>query len=431
MEFFTANASIYTVVLFLIPVLFGVPIAIAMGATAVIVAIVMDLGVQMVSFNFFGNIASFPLLAIPFFVLAGMIFDQSGIAERLVDFIKECIGTRTGGFAVAAVLVATFWGAISGSGPATVAALGVILIPGMVKAGYNKAFSTSVVSIASGLAVIIPPSVSFILYATLTNVSISAMFAAGILPGFIMAACLCLSVSLTSKKHGWRGEPRKGNLFQQLKKSCLALFTPVLILGGIYGGIFTPTEAAAVAVFYGLLVGMCVYRTITLKKLFYILIDAAAASAVVLLLTACGGLYSWVATTVGLIDQVANLILSVSENPMIVLLTINIILLIMGMLVNGVSLFYVFTPILYPIVLHFNWSPIWFGVVMTMNLALGMVTPPVAANLFVGARISGLSIEDMVPWVIPMLCFSLIALALTCIFPELSLFLPRMWGLLY
>lgn len=427
---FVTNAALWTVFLFLCPTALGIPIAISMGMATVAVVWHWELGIQMISFNFFANIAKFPLLAIPFFILAGMIMERSGIAARLIAFIKECVGAMTGGFAIAAVAVATFWGALSGSGPATVAALGVILIPGMVEAGYDKAFATATIAVSSGLAIIIPPSIGFIIYAMLTSCSVGAMFAAGIIPGLIMSFGLMISVWLTSRKHGWKGEPRKGNFFKALLDASWALISPVIILGGIYGGIFTPTEAAAVAVFYSLFVGVFIYRTITLRVLYEMLVSSAAASAVVMLLVACGGLYAWAATTVGMIDKVAQLILSVSENPLTVLFTLNAILFFMGMIVDGVSLYYVFTPLLWPIVQHFGWDPVWFGVMMTVNISLGAVTPPVAGNLFVAGRIAQLSMEEITPWVVPLVFVSLIALAIVTLFPALTLFLPRVWGLL-
>lgn len=408
----------------------GVPIAICMGVTALGVAWYLDLGVQMFSYNFFANIAKFPLLAIPFFILAGILMEKSGIAERLVTFIKECMGSITGGLAIAAVTVTTFWGALSGSGPATVAALGVIMIPGMVRAGYDKAFSTAVISCSSGLAIIIPPSIGFIIYAILTSVSVGGMFAAGIIPGIIMALCLIVSVYITSKKHGWKGEPRQTNLLKSMFRAGWALTSPVIILGGIYGGIFTPTEAAAVAVFYSLFVGVFVYRKIGPKELYHILVSTAASSGVVMLLITCGGLYAWVSSTIGMIDILSGMIMGVSDRGWVVLLVINLILLVMGMLIDGTSLYYVFTPVLWPVIQHFGWDPIWFGVVMTMNIAIGAVTPPVAGNLFLGARIAGLTMEEVTPWVIPLVIASVVAMVIVCAFPATATFLPRLWGLM-
>ena len=427
---FFSDPSVLMVFVFLTLIGIGVPIAICMGVTALGIAWYWDLGVQMFSYNFFANVAKFPLLAIPFFILAGILMEKSSIAEKLVTFIRDCMGSITGGFAIAAVTVTTFWGALSGSGPATVAALGVILIPGMVKAGYDKAFSTAVISVSSGLAIIIPPSIAFIIYATLTSVSVGAMFAAGIIPGLIMAVCLAVSVFFTSKKQGWRGVPRQTSLFKSMCSAGWALCSPIIILGGIYGGIFTPTEAAAVAVFYSLFVGVFVYRKIGMKDLFEILSMTVTSSSVVMLLVTCGGLFSWVSSTIGMIDKLSLLILNISETGWIVLFTINILLLFMGMIIDGISLYYVFTPVLWPVIQHFHWDPVWFGVIMTMNVAIGAVTPPVAGNLFLGARIAGLNMEDIVPWVVPLVIASIISMIIVAAFPATATFLPKLWGLM-
>ena len=272
----------------------GIPIAVSLGMAVILslLATGSNLSLMIVPQRMFTSLDSFPFTAIPFFILSGAIMEKAGIAERLVDFVKECVGASTGGLAIGAILVATFWGAISGSGPATVAVLGVILIPGMVKTGYDKAFATSVISVASGIAIIIPPSISFIVYAGITGVSVGAIFAAGIVPGLVMSFCLCVSAWLTSRKNGWKGEPRQGNFLTALRKAFWALMSPVIILGGIYGGVFTPTEAAAVSIFYGLFVGVVVYRSIT-WKIFYELLDfSARTSAVVMILIGMGGLYA-------------------------------------------------------------------------------------------------------------------------------------------
>jgi C4-dicarboxylate transporter DctM subunit len=386
----------------------------------------------MLSYNFFANIAKFPLLAIPFFILAGIIMEKVGIAERIVGLIKQIVGDITGGLAVATVIVAAFWGAVSGSGPATVAAIGLILIPSMAQAGYDKAFATATVSVASGLAIIIPPSISFIVYGDIMQQSVGAMFAAGVIPGFVVAGFLCVTVYLFSRRYGYKGQPR-GNasvVLKSLRDAFWGLMTPVIILGGIYGGVFTPTEAAAVAAFYGMFVGLFVYRTLTFRVLYDILRESVVSTSVVMLVVACAGLYSWLGATVGLIDKIAGILLSVSTNPTVILLMINIILLFAGMLLDANSIMYIFLPILIPIIRIMNWNPIWFGVMMTVNLAIGQVTPPVAVNLFVGARISGLTMEQIARPAIPLVIAAILALAVLCVFPALTTFLPTLMKLM-
>ncbi|MDR1873653.1 MAG: TRAP transporter large permease [Synergistaceae bacterium] len=422
----------WTLALFLVPLVVRVPIGVALGMATIVVVWFWDMGYQMLSYSFYAGIAKFPLLAIPFFVLAGIIMEKVGIAERIVGLIKQLVGDVRGGLAVATVIVAAFWGAVSGSGPATVAALGLILIPSMADAGYDRAFATAVVSVSSGLAIIIPPSISFIVYGDIMQQSVGALFAAGVVPGIIVAAFLCVTVYLVSRARGYRGQPR-GSVRVVCKTFFNAfggLLTPVIILGGIYGGIFTPTEAAAVAVFYGLFVGLVIYRTLTFKMLYEILSESVVSTAVVMLVVACAGLYSWLGSTVGLIDKLAGFLLSVSSNPAIIMLMINVILLFAGMLLDANSIMYIFLPILMPIIRTLGWNPIWFGVMMTINLAIGQVTPPVAVNLFVGARISGLTMEQIARPAVPLIVAALLALAVLCVFPIFTLWLPGLLRLI-
>ncbi|GAB1398576.1 TRAP transporter large permease [Aminivibrio sp.] len=432
MESLLHEPAFWTIVLFIIPLLIRVPIAVALGSATIFVVWNWDMGYQMLSYSFFAGIAKFPLLAIPFFILAGVIMEKAGIAERIITLIKQLVGDMTGGLAVATVIVAAFWGAVSGSGPATVAALGLILIPGMAEAGYDKAFAAAVVSVASGLAIIIPPSISFIVYGDIMQQSVGTLFAAGVIPGIVVSGILCIAVYLISRKRGYKGSPRGSAsvVLRSVRDAFWGLFTPVIILGGIYGGIFTPTEAAAVAVFYGLFVGIFVYKTLTPRIMYDILQETVAGTSVVMIVVTCAGLYSWLGSTVGLIDKVAAVLLGISENPVVILLMINIILLFAGMLLDAISIFYVFLPILAPIIVIFGWDPIWFGVMMTVNMAIGQVTPPVAVNLFVGARISGLTMEQISRPAIPLIIAFLIALVVITAFPGITLFLPRLLGMM-
>ena len=259
---FFSDPAFYLLIAFIVPLILRVPIAVALGLSALGVAWYWDMGTDMLSYNFFAGIAKVPLLAIPFFILAGYIMERAGIASRIVRFVESLVGGMTGGLGIATVAVATFWGAVSGSGPATVAALGLILIPAMVKSGYDKPFAAATVSVTSGLAIVIPPSIAFIVYGGIADVSVPALFAAGFVPGAIVALFIMASVYLTSRKKGYRSAPRSEPVLKTFKEAFWGLMAPVVILGGIYGGIFTPTEAAAVAIFYGLFVGVFIYRTI-------------------------------------------------------------------------------------------------------------------------------------------------------------------------
>ncbi|MBQ9273671.1 MAG: TRAP transporter large permease [Succinivibrio sp.] len=429
-EVFT-DPAFWLITLFIIPLLFRVPIAISLGFAAVAVAWYWDLGTAMISYNFFAGIAKFPLLAIPFFIIAGFIMERAGIAARLINFMEVLMGTMTGGLGVVAVVVTTFWGAVSGSGPATVAALGLILIPGMVKAGYDRPFAAATVSVTSGLAIVIPPSIAFIIYGGIAEVSVPALFAAGFVPGIVVALFLLLTVVVIARRRNYRGKPQEKSLFEAFREAFWGLLTPVIILGGIYGGVFSPTEAAAVAVAYGLFVGIFIYKTIrTPHALFEIFGSSVKATAVVMIVVTCAGLYSWVASAVGLVEKGSAVLLAVSDSQWIVLLMINLILLLCGMVLDAISIYYVLLPFLLPIVAHFGWDPVWFGVVMTVNLAIGQVTPPVAVNLYMGANISHITMEQISRASLPLLAASLVALAVLVAFPSLSTMLPKALGLM-
>ncbi|MGM0420780.1 MAG: TRAP transporter large permease [Bacillota bacterium] len=426
------NVTLTIFILFFFLLIMKVPIAITLGVAALYGVYASGLSFSMMSYNFYGAIASFPLLAIPFFVMAGVIMEKARLAEKIVNFIKILVGPIHGGLAIAAVIVAIFWGALSGSGPATVAALGIILIPGMVKAEYDKGFATAVVSVSSGLAIIIPPSIAFIVYGMVANVSIGTLFIAGIIPGVIVGLALCIIVYFISKKRGYKGEEWVSlkEVWFAFKDAFWAFLTPIIILGGIYGGIFTPTEAAAVAVFYGIFVGMFVYKTVDLPLLFKIGTDSANTTAVVMLVLGCASLFTWVGTNLGFIRRASDLLMGISESELIILFFINVIVLISGMILDPVSIYYVYVPILLPIIYQMGWNPVWFGVIMTVNLAIGQVTPPVAVNLYVGSNISGISLERLSKEALPLIGAVLIALTLLVLFPVITTFLPKVLGIM-
>ena len=421
-------------VLFLVLIFIGVPIGVSLGSTALILIIKYQMGIQVFSANFYAGIAKFPLLAIPFFILAGVIFEKADIAKRIVDFSRLIVGNMTGGLAIVTIIVAIFWGAVSGSGPATTAVLGLILIPAMVADGYDKGFASAVTASSSGLAIIIPPSIAFIVYGLITQDSVSALFAAGVVPGLIIGLCLIMAAYLVSKKKGYKVENVEKltlkSFLSVLKDAFWGLLAPVIILGSIYGGIATPTEAAVIAVFYGLFVGFFIYKTLTLKILYKALVTSVVSSAVVMIVVSFAGLYSWVGNVLGIMDVVANGIINFSDNPIVVILLINVTILIAGMFLDAISIYYVFLPIFIPIIHHFGWNSIWFGVVLTINLAIGQVTPPVAVNMYVASNVAGVPIEDISKWAFLFVLASVVGLAIIILFPELTLWLPRLLNLI-
>ncbi len=400
-----SDPAFWLLVIFVIPLIIRVPIAVALGFSALVIVWGWDMGIGMISYNFFAGVAKFPLLAIPFFILAGYIMERAGIAARIIELMEALVGDKTGGLAVASVAVCTFWGAVSGSGPATVA-------------------------VTSGIAIVIPPSIAFIVYGGITDVSVPALFAGGFIPGLVVACFILAAVVIISKKRGYHGVRRTKPMLQILKESFWGAMTPVVILGGIYGGIFTPTEAAAIAVFYGLFVGIFIYKTInSVKMLFEIFAQSMRATAIVMIVVTCAGLFSWVASTVGLIEKGSTLFLSLSSSPVVIMLMINIILLFAGMLLDAISIYYVFLPFMLPIIANFGWDPLWFGIVMTVNLAIGQVTPPVAVNLYVAAHISNLTMEEISKSSLPLIFAAILALVVIILFPGLSTFLPNLLGL--
>ncbi len=422
------DPSVWLFVVFLILLGLGVPVAVAVGVSGAFFLWFYQLGIQILSANIYGNIAKFQLLAIPFFILAGLILDRVGISQRLVRLTNLLIGPTTGGLALVAVVVCVFFAGISGSGPADTAALGTVLIPAMVAKGYDKGFSSALIASGGSIAIIIPPSIAFILYGAITATSIPALFAAGILPGLAVGLSLMIPAYLISRARGYAGE-RFGTareLWEALRQSIWGLLAPLIILGGIYGGIFTPTEAAVVAVFYGIFVGAAVYRTLTWKMLYDTLRDASLSSAVVMVIVAFAGLFGWAGSTLGAMDKAARLLISLSQNPWISILWVNLLLFIAGMLLDAVSIYYIFLPIFLPVITHFHWDPIWFGVVMTVNLAIGQVTPPMAVNLYVAANLAKITLEEISYAVIPFVLAMVAALLITIYLPFLSLWIPKL-----
>ena len=423
------DPAFWLLALFIIPLLFRVPIALALGFSALVVVWKWDMGVNMLSYNFFAGIAKFPLLAIPFFILAGYIMERAGIAARIVALMEALVGSMTGGLAVATVAVATFWGAVSGSGPATVAALGLILIPGMAKAGYNKAFATATVSVTSGLAIVIPPSIAFIVYGGVADVSVPALFAAGFVPGVIVAFFIMGAVLLISRKRGYKGKPRQQPIGKALRESFWGIMTPVVILGGIYGGVFTPTEAAAVAVVYALPIGFLVYKGLTMKSF----LDAAKSSA-----TAVGAImimivFSLMLSQIFVMEQIpqamVETIFGITQNKVVLLILINLLLFFIGMIVNDVTAIILTAPLLLPLMQAIGVSPIHFAAIMGVNTAMGGVTPPYASILYLGMRIGKVEFSEIIKPAMILLIFGYVPVVfLTAFWPDLALFLPRLLG---
>ena len=417
---------------FFLLLLLGTPIAIAIGVPSFLVIIFGDLGTPVIAPNFFAGIAKFPLLAIPLFILAGFVLERCGISERIIRFANLLVGQRAGGLVIVAVAVCVFFGGVSGSGPADAAAIGAILIPAMYAQGYSKSYSASLIAAAGSTAIIVPPSIALIIYGAITNTSIPALFAAGAIPGLIAGLAIAIPAYLIARKKGYGTNVEKDqeSVLKAFREAFWGLLAPVIILGGLYGGIFTPTEAAVVAVFYSLLLGFVIYRSLTLKMTYDILVEASEASAVVMLIVAFAGLFSWAGSTVGILDDLAGYMMGASTNEWVLLGLINVLIFVGGMLMDAISIYYIFLPIFLPIMSHFGWDPVWFGVVMTFNLAIGQFTPPVAVNLYVTTQLADIPLERTFRSVLPMVGAMLAALLLIIAVPWLSLFVPKFFGLM-
>lgn len=419
---------------FFLLLILGTPIAVAIAVPSFFVIWAGELGTPVIAPNFFAGIAKFPLLAIPLFILAGFLLERCGISKRIIHFANLLVGRRCGGLAIVAVGVCVFFGGVSGSGPADSAAIGAILIPAMYAQGYSKGYSSALIAAAGSTAIIVPPSIALIIYGAITNTSVPALFAAGAVPGLLAGLSLLIPAIWIARKKGYGSETESQDddtdIFKAFREAFWGLLAPIIILGGLYGGIFTPTEAAVVAVFYSLLLGFVIYRSLTFKQGYQVLVDASQASAIVMLIVAFAGLFSWAGSTVGILDSLANMLMGVSSNEWVVLILINLLIFVGGMLLDAISIFYIFLPIFLPIISHFGWDPVWFGVVMTMNLAVGQFTPPVAVNLYVTTQLADIRLEETFKAVWPMVLAMLVALVIVALFPSLSLYIPRFFGLL-
>ena len=342
--------------------------------------------------NVYNGMAKFLLLAIPFFVLSGNIMAKAGISTRLVQFIDDCIGHRRGGIAIVCVVVACFFGAISGSGPATVAALGIILIPAMInRGGFSAPFSSAMMATASSIAIVIPPSIAFVVYASITGVSVGDMFMGGILPGIMMGLALVIVIMIEVRRKGLKASREKASWnarWKSFRTAFWGFLMPVIILGGIYGGIFTPTEAAAVSVVYGLIVGVFIYREVKLRDLYELLVDSGKTTGGIMLIIGGATLFSYICTVHGISGAAQTLLLNISGNKYIFLLIVNVIFLIAGCFEDANAAMHIFIPIMFPVAQQLGIDPIHFGVLSTVNLAIGQVTPPVGVNLFVAIGVS-------------------------------------------
>jgi tripartite ATP-independent transporter DctM subunit len=422
---------------FVVMMLAGVPLGAAMGLIgAACIALANGdaqwFGLLAVPQNFYAGLGKYPLLAIPMFVLVGSIFDRSGVAARIVNFAVAIVGRGPGMLPIVAIAVAMFMGGISGSGPATAAAVGGVMIAAMSRAGYPPAFSASVVGAAAATDILIPPSIAFIVYSVLVpSASVPALFAAGMIPGVLVGLALMAPTLWLARRHGMgklEADLPRPPLLRSLREAIWGLVAPVLILGGMRAGWFTPTEAAVVAVFYGLFVGMVIHRTIKVRDLFVILRESGELSAVILIVVALAGIFAYSLSTLGVIDPVTNAIVNSGVGEQGVLIMLVLLLVVVGMFLDGISIFLIFVPLMWPIMQHYHWDPVWFGVLLTLLVALGQFTPPMAVNLMVSCRIAKVGMDETVRWVLWLVASMALVIVAVIVWPPLALWLPTRLG---
>ncbi len=409
-------------------ILINIPVAVSIGIAAIagITFSSLPLNQVVVAQRMFTSVDSFPFMAIPFFMLAGGLMEYGGISKRLVHLASAIVGSLRGGLGLITILASAFFGAISGSNPATVAAIGGIMVPAMIKKGYNPAFAAAIAAAGGTLGVVIPPSIPMITYGVVAGVSIGDLFICGIVPGILMAISLGIVVVIVSAKLDIPKEPRSSfaEFLTALRESILAIIMPVIILGGIYGGVFTPTEAGAVAAVYSLIVSTFIYREMSLHKLRTIILKAGISTSVVFFVIATSQSFSWL-ITVGRVSQaIAEGMLNLSQNPFIIVTLINLLLLFLGVFLETQAIILLVAPIMLPIVTGFGMDPLLLGIIMVVNTSVGMITPPMAVNLFVASSLVkqyNVTIEHISKYVLRFLLIEIIDIFIVSNFPAVSL----------
>lgn len=412
--------------LFFILVLLRVPIAISLSLSTILIFLLTDFNMDMIPQRIFTALDSFPMMAIPGFVFAGVIMAHGGISKYLIEALRAWVGHITGGLAIVSILAAAIFAAISGSSPATAAAIGSIMIPAMVNAGYDKRYTMGLIAAAGTLGILIPPSIPLIVYGITSEESIGQLFMAGVIPGLLMTAILIVLAIFYAKKNGF-GRTEKaswGVRGKSLIKAIWGAFMPFLILGSIYSGIVTPTESAVIAVFYGIIVSVFIYRELSWKDVRPIIVESINISAMIFLIIGSASLFGLYLTNAQIPQQIGAWIAASDLNKWVFLIIINILFFILGMFLEAVSIILITLPILLPMLVHFDINLVHFAIIMTINMELGMITPPVGLNLFVVSGIAKERLGEVVKGVIPFIAIMVLVLIIVMLIPSLSLWLP-------
>lgn len=425
------SAFLVLMIILVIMLILKTPLFVALGVSSMVV-LIMD---GLADINFFASATftatnSYPLLAIPLFILAGDIMCAGGIAKRLVRFLETLIGSFTGGLGMIAICACFIFASISGSGPATVATIGGIMLTYMAQQGYSMEYSAALIASAGSMGPIVPPSITFVLFGVLAGASVGDLFIAGIVPGLLMALTLLIVNYIISKKGGYRGVSKATgkDVLKALNEAKLSLLTPVIVLGGIYGGICTPTEAAAVSVIYALIVSLAAYKEISIKDLPSICMKSSVTSAGILIIIGIATFFGRIIGLELIPQMLADSISRITSSPIVILMIINVILLIAGMFMDTVAALMIFVPLLMPVATAAGIDIIHFGMIVGLNLTIGTITPPLGVNIFVASKISGVSVEKLFHYLKIFIVALLIPLLIITLFPELSLFLPNLFG---
>jgi C4-dicarboxylate transporter DctM subunit len=416
---------------FALTLILGFPIAFCLGITSLVVLVAMDVPLHLIAQRIFTGIDSFPLMAVPFFVLAGDIMNVGGTTTRLISFANVLVGKVRGGLAHTTVVSAMFLSGISGSAVADASALGSVLIPGMVKQGYGKGFASALVAAAAVMGPIIPPSIFMVIMGVTTGVSIGGLFAAGVIPGVLQCLAMMAMAYYFAVKHDYPRDPAPLTLpriWKEFVSAGPALVAPVIIIGGILAGVFTPTESAVVAVFYGLALGLWVYKELRVKDLVRILVNSGITTAVLLLIIGMANIFAWVLTAEQIPQKIAAVLLGLTRDPHLILLLINVVLIMVGMFMEGGAAIIILSPTLLAVAQAVGIHPLHFGLVMVLNLSIGLITPPVGVLLFVVCGITGYPFSLVTRWTLPFLAAHALTLVVASYFPIVVMWVPELFG---
>lgn len=402
---------------------------VALGLSSIAaIGLFTSIPLEIVGQRMFAGIDKFSLMAVPFFILAANVMRGGGLSHKILNFANAFVGHKKGGLAMTVVLSCMFFGAVSGSSPATVVAIGALMVPALREARYGKEFTMGLITSSSAIAVIIPPSIGMIVYGSVTGVSVGDLFLAGVIPGILFGLVFMIYSYVYAKRNNLPVQPKTTGKerWEAFKDASWALGIPVIIIGGIYGGIFTPTEAAAVAAVYSIIISLFVYKNMTFKELLKASSDSVVGTAQIMILISAASVFAWVLTSQQVPQKLAESLVTISNSKVVILLIVNVILLITGMFIDGASSTTILAPLLFPLTKQFGIDPIHLGIIMVVNGAIGMFTPPFGLNLFVATGLDDSSINDIIRGAIPFIVLSLIALLLITFIPQLSLFIPNL-----